>query len=136
MSKTGTVQNCKNNYAVVFVPKDRACDSCPSCAGCAAKGIRVTVSNPIHAKPGDIVELSEGEKSSLPLATLVFVVPVLLPVLLYSWLSGINETLAVISVIASLILWGIAVFFVSRKLNKDPARTGKIIKILSEEVPE
>lgn len=133
MSKIGTVQKSFNGLAIVFVPKDKTCENCPSCAGCNAKGINMTVGNQLDAKEGDLVEISTSEKSNLPLAALVFIVPVLLPILLYSLLSGISETVAIGAVAGSLILWMTAVFLVNRKLKKDPSRTGQIVGILSKE---
>lgn len=133
MLRIGTVQKCLQGQAVVFVAKDKACGGCSSCAGCSAKGINITVGNPVDAKIGDIVEIKESEKSNAHLSALVFIAPVLLPVIIYSMLKDISEILAFTGVALSLILWGTAVFFINRALKKDFSRTGQIVKVISKE---
>ena len=131
MAKSGTVEKCFNSLATVFVARDSACEGCASCAGCGAKGMKMTVDNSIGAKVGDIVEIYESEKSNLPVAALVFIAPVLVPLIIYTMLESVNEKLAICGAALSLIIWGIAVFFTNKKLKNDPERLGRITRIIS-----
>ncbi len=125
--QTGKVIKVINSNAKVFVPKDASCDGCHSCGVCTAKGQTVLVSNEINAKEGDFVQIDEGKGPSILFSALVFICPILLPVIFYVALSKISEILAVSGVIGSLLIWVIALYFVNKKIKND----AKITKIIS-----
>lgn len=67
-----------DNKAELAVRRDTACGDCASCGGCAARTVRVTVENTLHAAVGDTVMIETSTGAVIRIAALVYLLPILL----------------------------------------------------------
>ena len=112
--------------SVVEISRKSACEMCHEgkTAACAACGIFVSsrkasarAENGIGAKVGDIVEVESRDGTILGFAALVFILPVAIPLLTYLIFRH-NMTVAVIVSAAAFILSAVAVYFISKLLDR------------------
>jgi len=79
MEINGKVIKTENGIATVRIVRDTACgDSCASCNLCSNRERTIDVKNPIDAKVGDFVVVSEASSKILFYAFCVYIIPMVL----------------------------------------------------------
>jgi len=79
MTGQGTVVSVSENLATVLIRKTSACShDCAECSVCTAPEYKVTVSNPIGAKKGDVVVIESQSSRVLAIALCIYILPVFL----------------------------------------------------------
>jgi len=76
MIETGYVIDNKGKQAVVRIQRKTACKNCGMCKQ-GAKGMEITLDNPLNAKQGDCVEISMGDQMVLRASLIVYAIPLL-----------------------------------------------------------
>lgn len=85
IEQTAVVRDCEGEQALVEVQRASACGGCSEQAGCGTGAIarhfgrrtaRITVSNPIGARPGDSVVVGYEERAFLRAAALLYLLPI------------------------------------------------------------
>ena len=79
IKEQGTIKKIKRDKAVIRIQQTSACASCKSRGSCnvSNREMLVEVINNLHAKEGDLVELSVPEGAVLKLSLLVYFMPIL-----------------------------------------------------------
>lgn len=87
MTETGTVVQCKNDFAQVRIGRNSACASCGKCGMTEnQKYADFFVQNTLNAQVGDVVQVEIPETNSVPLALVAYVLP-LVPALALMFLG-------------------------------------------------
>lgn len=102
--------------AELAVKRDTACGDCASCGGCAAGTVRVTVENSLHAAIGDAVTIETATSAVLAIASLVYLLPLMLFFAGYALGSAISAHPFLIGGFGFAVSL-LAVFIINRKLS-------------------
>ncbi len=103
----GFVISKNGDNAVVEIQRVSACTGdCKDCAGCETKKMQVTVHTDFDVLPGERVKISSEERSVLFGLFVVFIVPLLLPLMGYLLAanSGFGGWFAAAGLVVSLVL--------------------------------
>lgn len=107
IEQTAVVHECQGERALVEVQRASACGGCAEQAGCGTGAIaryfgrrtaRVTVGNPIGARPGDAVVVGYDERAFLRAAVLLYFLPI----------AALAVGAAVLGVLGGTEGWGVA----------------------------
>ena len=125
--------------AIVEISRKSACAMCreggsSACAACSiftsSKKASARAQNKVGAETGDIVEVEGSEKTIIGFAALVFILPIVLPIVGFLLFRS-NHTVAITVAAAAMFLSFIVVYFISKSYEKKkPVLT--ITKILKK----
>lgn len=127
----GFVISSSGNSAVVEIQRVGACTgNCKDCAGCETPKMQVSVYSELNVQPGDRVLISAEEKPVLFGMFVLFILPLLLPMILYfsAAKSGFGGWFAGAGLLASLIL----IWWLSRSKWYLKKTRPTIIEVISE----
>lgn len=118
----GRVVKTENGIAKVRVVRDTACgDSCASCNLCSNRERIIVAKNPIDAKVGDFVVVSEASAKILFYAFCVYIIPMILITFGYMMYE-------ILGIIAAIVVSITMMKFLDNKKRKD--YNSSIIRIL------
>jgi sigma-E factor negative regulatory protein RseC len=144
IKEQGIIQEIKRHKAVVRVQQTSACAHCQSRASCdvSKRDMLIEVSNDLHAKEGDYVEISVPEGTVLKLSLFVYIMPIMALFLGAFLGAAVALPLQMDSTVASILGGGCCmgiVYLVLRKLNKKAESTRRyfphMIRILPSTAP-
>lgn len=115
MTTIGRVKQIRGNEAVVSVVRTGACGGdCGSCGGCEGRTVDVRAFCDIDVQVGTVVELSSRSGYIYLGMIIVFLLPVLLPLLGYFIFAGINITAAYTAAVTLFVLSVIVILRLSK----------------------
>lgn len=93
MTGVGTVVKLQGDTAVVKVPRASACGhDCGECSLCDNPDIDAVVKNPIGAKIGDTVRISQSTSKILFSAFLIYILPIIGAFLIYALIISFTDS--------------------------------------------
>jgi sigma-E factor negative regulatory protein RseC len=124
VTEKGVIEKITSQKALVRIQKSSACATCEARAACHVHNERemlVEVTNDLHAKVGDYVEISVPARSLLRISLLVYLLPVLALIAGAYTGSAWADTFHIPSTLASIIGGGLAVgisFWVLKRVDR------------------
>jgi sigma-E factor negative regulatory protein RseC len=123
IKEQGIIQEIKRHKATVRIQQTSACAQCQSRASCdvSKRDMLIEVSNDLHAKEGDCVEISVPEGTVLKLSLLIYIMPIVALIFGAFLGAAIAPPLQVNATAASILGGGCSmgmVYVVLRQLNK------------------
>ena len=131
MECKGLVLDTKDSEVLVKVVRQGSCgENCGMCKGCSQRSVEVFARCDLTVKKGDFVFVYTPTKLVLLALSLVFLLPVLLPVFVYILLFDFGEVISIICAISILIIILVAVFLLSRSRRFVDVLKPKVISII------
>lgn len=104
MQTKGKVEKVYDNIVEVGVIREGACgENCASCSGCTGRTVLVKAKCTFDVSVGDLVELTSDSKYIYIGLSLVFLLPVILPIVVYILFTNVFPELTVIVTTVSLL---------------------------------
>ena len=114
MTTIGKVKQVGKSDVLVTVLRNGACcGDCGCCSGCSGETVEVRATCDIDVSVGSTVELNSRSGYVLLGMTILFLLPVFLPVIGYSVISGYSITAAGIAAVILFAVSAIAVKYIS-----------------------
>ncbi len=105
MIKTAFVEKIENGYVVVSSVRSNACgDNCSMCGLCDNQKVYTKANSSLPVAVGDMVKIQTKTSSVLLGLSLVFLLPIFLPLVAYYLFCQINTYFGIVASILSLIL--------------------------------
>lgn len=115
MTAFGKIKEISGTKALVSVVREGACGgNCASCSGCENRTVDVTAYCDIPVEIGELVEIASRSGYIYFGMIVVFLLPVIFPLLGYFMLSGISVTAACIAAVILFVLSLIIIFCLSK----------------------
>lgn len=94
MTQNGRITKAENGIAIVSVVRRGACgDHCSMCGACKVEPLEIEAICDIDVSVGDLVEISSNSSLIVGGMICLFILPILLPLLLYvvvsNWLTNV-----------------------------------------------
>lgn len=131
MTALGKIKQINGTEALVSVVREGACGgNCASCSGCENRTVDVTVRCDIPVCVGELVEIASRSEYIYLGMIIVFLLPVVFPLLGYLIFSGISVTAAYIAAVTLFAAALIIVFGLSkseRYIKKSMPRVLRVV---------
>lgn len=133
MINKGRVIEINNDGVIIYVLRASPCgDNCVACGSCEKKEITVKAYCDFPVKNNDIVEFESNSNYIYLGLLLVFIFPVVLPLLVYFAFSSYSVTLGIVLAAACFAAYCIVIFFLSKSAKFIKNFSPKVTSIINK----
>lgn len=130
MTNTAIVEKIENDYVIVSSLRRGSCgDNCAMCGNCSAEKVYTKAFCDIYVDVGDAVIVESNTRCVLFAMCLVFILPLILPILLYFIFMRFGVILSVLSVLIGFVISCLIICFLSHSDAYIKKITPKIVAI-------
>ncbi len=133
MRNIAFVEKIEDEKITISVVRKGSCgENCGMCHSCTAQKVLSRAFSDIDVKVGDTVEIESDTKSVLFTMFVVFLLPVVLPIVLYLSFVGINKILSYVAVGLGVIVAIVIMYLMSRSTLFIKKISPKIITVINK----
>lgn len=119
MKEVGVVHKIKGSQATVRFERKTACENCNMCLKPREEMyVELRLKNSLNAKVGDRVEVTMGQRAVLTASFIVYIVPIMIMAIVIACTYKLEEWIALVASLGSLVLSFIGVALVDKLIIK------------------